>query len=79
MRRYGLPGIAGGKGRRIAMVDSLMLGKNHRLLLVTCDGQQHLLAVGPQATTVVATQPVAAEPVSIRSAITPAVAEDFAA
>ena len=79
VRRYGLPGVVGGKGRRIAVVESAMLGKNHRLMLVTCDGQQHLLAVGPQNTTVVTSGPVAAEPISFKAHVTAAVAEDFAA
>ena len=41
MRRFGIPGIAG-PGRRIAIVDSLMLGKGHRVCIVRCDGTEHV-------------------------------------
>jgi flagellar protein FliO/FliZ len=54
LRRYGLPGIAGGAGRRLTVVESLMLGKNHRLLIVRCDGTEHLLVTAPQGTSVIA-------------------------
>jgi flagellar protein FliO/FliZ len=54
LRRYGLPGIGGGAGRRLTIVESLMLGKNHRLLIVRCDGTEHLLVTAPQGTSVIA-------------------------
>jgi flagellar protein FliO/FliZ len=54
LRRYGLPGIGGGAGRRLTVVESLMLGKNHRLLIVRCDGTEHLLVTAPQGTSVIA-------------------------
>jgi flagellar protein FliO/FliZ len=54
LRRYGLPGIAGG-GRRLAVVESLMLGKNHRVCIVRCDGTEHVLVTAPQGATVIAT------------------------
>jgi len=78
VRRYGLPGVVGGKGRRIAIVESVMLGKNHRLMLVKCDGLEHLLAVGPQSTTVVGSQTAALAPAQATAAIAHAT-EDFAA
>ena len=52
MRRWGLPGIAGG-GRRLAIVESMMLGKNHRLVIVRCDGIEHVLVTAPQGATVI--------------------------
>jgi flagellar protein FliO/FliZ len=57
IRRYGLPGIAGGTGRRLAVVETLMLGKNHRLFIVRCDGIEHMLVTAPQGASVIATNP----------------------
>ena len=54
MRRYGLPGIGGG-GRRLTIVESLMLSKTHRLCIVRCDGAEHVLVTAPQGATVIAT------------------------
>lgn len=54
IRRYGLPGIAGGSGRRLSVVETLMLGKNHRLFIVRCDGVEHVLVTAPQGATVIA-------------------------
>ena len=42
MRRYGLPGLPGAASRRMRIVESLILGRNHRLLIVRCDGADHL-------------------------------------
>jgi flagellar protein FliO/FliZ len=53
IRRYGLPGIAGGSGRRLTVVETLMLGKNHRLFIVRCDGIEHMLVTAPQGATVI--------------------------
>jgi flagellar protein FliO/FliZ len=57
IRRYGLPGVAGGAGRRLAVVETLMLGKNHRLFIVRCDGMEHMLVTAPQGASVIATGP----------------------
>jgi flagellar protein FliO/FliZ len=57
IKRYGLPGIAGGAGRRLAVVETLMLGKNHRLFIVRCDGTEHLLVTAPQGASVIVTNP----------------------
>jgi flagellar protein FliO/FliZ len=54
MRRFGLPGISGG-GRRLAIVETQILGKNHRLFIVRCDGTEHVLVTAPQGATVIAT------------------------
>jgi flagellar biogenesis protein FliO len=54
IRRYGLPGIAGGAGRRLSVVETLMLGKNHRLFIVRCDGVEHVLVTAPQGASVIA-------------------------
>ena len=55
IRRYGLPGITGEPGRRLAIVESLMLGKNHRVCIVRCDGIEHVVVTAPQGATVIAT------------------------
>ena len=57
VRRFGLPGIGGGKGRRLAMVDSLMLGSRHRLYVVRCDSTEHFLVLGPQGATLINSAP----------------------
>ena len=53
IRRFGVPGVVGGKGRRLGVVDSIMLGSRHRLFLVRCDAAEHLLVLGPQGATLV--------------------------
>ncbi|HMI97240.1 MAG TPA: flagellar biosynthetic protein FliO, partial [Micropepsaceae bacterium] len=57
LRRFGLPGITGGAGRRLSVVETQMLGKNHRLFIVRCDGMEHLLVTAPQGASVIATAP----------------------
>jgi flagellar protein FliO/FliZ len=54
IRRYGLPGVAGGAGRRLGIVETLMLGKTHRLFIVRCDGTEHVLMTSPQGATLIA-------------------------
>jgi flagellar protein FliO/FliZ len=56
LRRYGLPGIAG-TGRRLAVVDSLMLGRQHRVVILRCDGIEHILVTAPHGATVVSSAP----------------------
>jgi flagellar protein FliO/FliZ len=56
MRRYGVPGIAGGT-RRLAVVESLMLGKNHRLCILRCDGVEHVIVTAPQGATLISSAP----------------------
>jgi flagellar protein FliO/FliZ len=58
IRRFGLPGIASGAGRRLSVVETLMLGKNHRLFIVRCDGMEHVLVIAPQGASVIASAPV---------------------
>ena len=55
MRKYGGPGLTGSKTKRLAVVETLMLGgSRHRLFLVRCDAGEHLVVVGPQGATLVA-------------------------
>ena len=56
MRRYGLPGIAG-TGRRLAVVDSLMLSRHQRVVILRCDGIEHVIVTGPQGASVVSSSP----------------------
>src|ERR1051325_8912207 len=56
LRRYGLPTIAGA-GRRLSVVDSLMVGRQHRVVILRCDGVEHILFVAPQGATVIASAP----------------------
>jgi flagellar protein FliO/FliZ len=56
MRKYGIPGIAG-PGKRMAIVDSLMLGRNHRICIVRCDGTEHVIVTAPQGATLISSAP----------------------
>ena len=59
LKHYGLPGVVIG-GRRLAVVEALMLGKNHRLFIVRCDGMEHVLLTAPSGATVIASAPAKA-------------------
>ncbi|HEY1612216.1 MAG TPA: flagellar biosynthetic protein FliO [Rhizomicrobium sp.] len=53
-RRYGLPGIVQGSTvRRLAVVETLMVGPRHKLYILRRDGTEHLVMIGPQGTTVI--------------------------
>ena len=52
--RYGVPGVVKANAvRRLAVVESLMLGPRQKLLLVRRDNREHLLFIGPQGATLV--------------------------
>ena len=57
IRRYGVPGLAG-TGRRISVVDSLMLGRQHRAVILRCDGIEHIVITAPQGATILSSAPV---------------------
>jgi hypothetical protein len=38
-------------------VETQMLGKNHRLFIVRCDGMEHVLVTAPQGASVIASAP----------------------
>jgi flagellar protein FliO/FliZ len=65
LRRYGLPGIAG-SGRRLTIVDSLMLGRNQRAIILRCDGIEHIVVTTREGATVIASAP--AKPQAERAA-----------
>jgi flagellar protein FliO/FliZ len=47
-RRFNwLPNMAGGPGKRLALVETLPLDPRRRLILVRCDGRDHLLLLSP--------------------------------
>jgi len=53
-RRYGVPGVVKANAvRRLAVVESLMIGPRQKLLLVRRDNREHLLFIGPQGATLV--------------------------
>ncbi|HEY8697104.1 MAG TPA: flagellar biosynthetic protein FliO [Rhizomicrobium sp.] len=55
-RRYGLPGIVQGQAlRRLSIVETLMIGPRHKLVLVKRDGTEHLMLIGPQGAEVIET------------------------
>jgi flagellar protein FliO/FliZ len=56
VRRFGLPGFAG-TGKRLSIVDSLILGRNHRICIVRCDGTEHVIMTAPQGATLIASAP----------------------
>jgi len=62
-RRYGLPGIAkGSASRRLAVVETLMIGPRHRILLLRRDEREHLVLLGPQDASVIESGIVPAQP-----------------
>lgn len=66
-RRFGLPGIAKGVStRRLALVETLMIGPRHKLFLLRRDGVEHLVLMGPQGTSVVETG-IASSPATIKA------------
>lgn len=55
-RRFGVPGIIQRQNlRRLSVVESLMIGSRHKLLLVKRDGTEHLVLMGPQGASVIET------------------------
>lgn len=47
-RRFNwLPNIAGGAGKRLSVLETLPLDPRRRLILVRCDGLDHLLLLSP--------------------------------
>jgi flagellar protein FliO/FliZ len=55
-RRYGLPGIVQGQAlRRLSIVETLMIGPRHKLVLLKRDGTEHLMLIGPQGAEVIET------------------------
>ena len=61
MRRYGLPGLAM-SGRRLAIVESLMLDRHHRAFILRCDETEHVVVATPQGATVVTSAPAKPRP-----------------
>lgn len=53
-RRFGVPGvIKGGTARRLAVVETLMIGPRQRLFLVRRDGVEHLVMANGEALSVI--------------------------
>lgn len=62
-RRFGLPGIAsGGAGKRLHIVETLMLDARNRAFLLRRDGMEHFVVIGPDGARVIETG-IAAKPV----------------
>ncbi|HWA90535.1 MAG TPA: flagellar biosynthetic protein FliO [Rhizomicrobium sp.] len=56
VRRFGMPGIVKPNAlRRLAVVETLMVGPRQRLLLISRDGVEHLVLAGPDGTSVLET------------------------
>lgn len=69
VRRFGMPGVMKGQGtRRLAIVETLMIGPKQRLYILRCDNVEHLVLMGPDGSTVVesgiAGAPKATEPLA---------------
>jgi flagellar protein FliO/FliZ len=53
-RRFGLPGVARAQAdKRLAVIESLMLGPRQRLFIVRRDDVEHLVLSGPDGATVI--------------------------
>ncbi len=56
VRRFGMPGFVKPQGmRRLALVETLMIGPRQRLYLLRRDGVEHLVIAGPEGMSVVET------------------------
>lgn len=54
VRRFGMPGVMKGQGtRRLAIVETLMIGPKQRLYILRRDNVEHLVLMGPDGSTVV--------------------------
>lgn len=64
-RRFGLSGLVKPAAtRRLAVVETLMIGPRQRLLIIRRDDKEHLVLSGPDGTTVVEAG-IAAKPLPI--------------
>ena len=55
-RRYGLGGfVQGSAQRRLAVVETVMIGPRHKLVLLRRDSSEHLVLMGPQGANVIET------------------------
>jgi flagellar protein FliO/FliZ len=55
-RRFGVPGVTrAAADKRLAVVETLMVGPRQRLFIVRRDNVEHLLLSGPDGTTVIET------------------------
>lgn len=57
-KRYGIAGLAGigklgGGARRLSVVETMMVGAKHKLILIKRDGVEHLVLIGPDGAIVV--------------------------
>ncbi|MGD0191092.1 MAG: flagellar biosynthetic protein FliO [Rhizomicrobium sp.] len=53
-RRYGLAGfVQGTASRRLSVVETMMVGPKHKLVLIRRDGAEHLVLLGPQGADVI--------------------------
>lgn len=60
-RRYGLAGIVQGKmAKRLSIVESLMIGPKHKLLILRRDDREHLVLIGPDGNTLIESNQVPA-------------------
>jgi flagellar protein FliO/FliZ len=54
LRRFGMPGLIKPQGaRRLAVVETLLIGPRQKLLLLRRDGVEHLVFTGPEGACVV--------------------------
>ena len=54
LKRYGIgTGTMVGKGRRLGVVETALLGPKHRLVLVRRDQVEHLVLIGPTSASLV--------------------------
>ena len=56
VRRFGMPGVVRPNAlRRLAVVETLMIGPRQRLYLISRDGVEHLVLSGPEGASVLET------------------------
>lgn len=63
-RRFGVPGVTKAVGeKRLAVVETLMVGPRQRLIIIRRDNVEHLVLSGPEGTSVIESG-IAAKPAS---------------
>ncbi len=55
LRRFGLDrlSLGGPAKKRLSVLETRLIDHRHKLVLVACDGREHLLLLGPQGQTVI--------------------------
>lgn len=65
----GLRGFGNGAERRLKLKETLIVDPRRRVVILEADGTDHVVLLGAEAETVLASRPAASEPVRIGEAV----------